>query len=60
MIRLVEKEVTDKFYDIIEKHNNRVWAIDELEWLININHFNFTNNDDFDRARKIIRILRQY
>lgn len=60
MIRLIEKEVTDKFYDIIEKHNNRVWAIDELEWLININHFNFTNNDDFDRARKIIRILRQY
>ena len=60
MIRLVEKEVTDKFYNIIEKHNNRVWAIDELEWLININHFNFTNNDDFNRARKIIAILRQY
>ena len=59
-IRMIEKEVTDKYYDILEKHNNRVWAIDELEWLINTNHFNFTNNDDFDRARKIIRILRQY
>ena len=59
MIRLIEKEVTDKFYDIIAKHNNRVWAIDELEWLINTNHFNFTNNDDFDRARKIITILRK-
>lgn len=59
-IRMIEKEVTDKYYDILEKHNNRVWAIDELEWLINTNYFNFTNNDDFDRARKIIRILRQY
>ena len=60
MIRLIEKEVTDKFYDIIEKHNNRVWAIDELEWLININHFNFIDDDHFDRAYNIIRILRQY
>ena len=60
MIRLIEKEVTDKFYDIIAKHNNRAWAIDELEWLINTNHFNFVNDDEFDRAHNIIRILRQY
>ena len=60
MIRLIEKEVTDKFYDIIAKHNNRVWAIDELEWLINTNHFNFACEDEFNRAHNIIRILRQY
>lgn len=58
MIRIVEKEVTDKYYDILEKHNNRVWAIDELEWLININHFNFTCEDEFNIAYKIISILR--
>ena len=58
MIRMIEKEVTDKYYDILEKHNNRVWAINELEWLININHFNFTCKDEFNRANKIISILR--
>ena len=58
MIRMIEKEVTDKYYDILEKHNNRVWAINELEWLININHFNFTCEDEFNRANKIISILR--
>ena len=60
MIRMIEKEVTDKYYDILEKHNNKVWATDELEWLININHFNFTDDDHFNRAYNIIRILRQY
>ena len=55
---MIEKEVTDKYYDILEKHNNRVWAINELEWLININHFNFTCEDEFNRANKIISILR--
>lgn len=58
MIRMIEKEVTDKYYDILEKHNNRIWAINELEWLININHFNFTCEDEFNRANKIISILR--
>ena len=58
MTRIIEKEVTDKYYDILEKHNNRVWAIDELEWLININHFNFTCEDEFNIAYKIISILR--
>ena len=58
MIRMIEKEVTDKYYEILEKHNNKVWATDELEWLININYFNFTCKDDFNRARKIITILR--
>lgn len=57
-MRLVEKEITDKYYSILEKHGNRVWATDELEWLININHFNFGNGDDFNRAYKIIKILR--
>ena len=59
MIRMIEKEITDKYYEILDKHNNRVWATDELEWLININHFNFTTKDDFTRARKIITILRK-
>ena len=58
MIRMIEKEVTDKYYDILEKHNNRIWAINELEWLININHFNFTCENEFNRANKIISILR--
>lgn len=58
MIRMIEKEVIDKYYDILEKHNNRVWATDELEWLININYFNFICEDDFNRACKIITILR--
>ena len=57
-IRMIEKEVTDKYYSILEKHNNKVWATDELEWLINTNHFNFSCEDDFNRARKIITILR--
>ena len=57
-MRLIEKEVTDKYYSILEKHNNKVWATDELEWLIDINVFNFTNEDEFNRARKIIKILR--
>ena len=59
-MRLIEKEMTDRFYNILEKHGNRTWAIDELEWLININHFNFTNDEEFNRAYKIIRILRNY
>ena len=41
-IRMIEKEVTDKYYNILEKHNNKVWATNELEWLIDINHFNFS------------------
>ena len=57
-MRLVEKEVTDRYYSILEKHNNKTWAIDELEWLINNGHFNFANKDEFDRACKIIKILR--
>ena len=58
MIRIIEKEVTDKYYDILEKHNNRAWAINELEWLINTNHFNFACEDEFNIAYKIISILR--
>ena len=57
-MRLIEKEVTDRYYSILEKHNNKVWATDELEWLIDTNVFNFTNEDEFNRARKIIKILR--
>ena len=59
-MRMIEKEVTDKFYEILDKHNNRIWAIDELEWLININHFNYVKEEETERARKIITILRQY
>ena len=59
-MRLIEKEMTDRFYDILEKHGNKTWAIDELEWLIDINYFNFTNDEEFTRAYKIIRILRNY
>jgi hypothetical protein len=59
-MRLIEKEMTDRFYDILEKHGNKTWAIDELEWLIDINYFNFTNDEEFIRAYKIIRILRNY
>ena len=59
-MRLIEKEMTDRFYDILEKHGNRTWAIDELEWLININYFNFTKDNEFNRAYNIIRILRNY
>lgn len=59
-MRLIEKEMTDRFYNILEKHNNRTWAIDELEWLIDINYFSFTNEDEFNRAYEIIRILRNY
>lgn len=59
-MRLIEKEMTDRFYDILEKHGNRTWAIDELEWLIDINCFNFINDEEFTGAYKIIRILRNY
>jgi hypothetical protein len=59
-MRLIEKEMTDRFYDILEKHGNKTWVIDELEWLIDINYFNFTNDEEFIRAYKIIRILRNY
>ena len=59
-MRLIEKEMTDRFYDILEKHGDKIWAIDELEWLIDINYFNFTNDEEFNRAYKIIRILRNY
>lgn len=59
-MRLVEKEITDKFWNIIRRHDNKIWAIDELEWLIDINYFNFTNDEEFNRAYKIIRILRNY
>ena len=59
-MRLIEKEMTDRFYDILEKHGDRTWATDELEWLIDINYFNFTNDEEFNRAYKIIRILRNY
>ena len=59
-MRMIEKEMTDRFWSIMDRHGNRTWAIDELEWLININHFNFTNDDEFNRAYKIIRILRKY
>lgn len=59
-MRLIEKEMTDRFYDILEKHSNRTWATDELEWLIDINYFNFTNDEEFNRAYKIIRILRNH
>lgn len=59
-MRLIEKEMTDRFYDILEKRGNKTWAIDELEWLIDINYFNFTNDEEFIRAYKIIRILRNY
>lgn len=59
-MRLIEKEMTDRFYDILEKHGDKTWAIDELEWLIGINYFNFTNDEEFNRAYKIIRILRNY
>ena len=59
-MRLIEKEMTDRFYDILEKHGDKTWTIDELEWLIDINCFNFTNDEEFTRAYKIIRILRNY
>ena len=59
-MRMIEKEMTDRLWSIMDRHGNRTWAIDELEWLININHFNFTNDDEFNRAYKIIRILRNY
>ena len=59
-MRLIEKEMTDRFYDILEKHGDKTWAIDELEWLIDINYFNFTNDEEFNRAYKIIRILRNH
>lgn len=59
-MRLIEKEMTNRFYDILEKHGDRTWATDELEWLIDINYFNFTNEDEFNRAYKIIRILRNH
>lgn len=59
-MRMIEKEMIDRFWSIIDRHRNRTWAIDELEWLININYFNFTNDDEFNRAYKIIRILRNY
>jgi hypothetical protein len=59
-MRLIEKEMTDRFYDILEKHGNKTWVIDELEWLIDINCFNFTNDEEFTRTYKIIRILRNY
>lgn len=59
-MRLIEKEMTDRFYDILEKHGDRTWATDELEWLIDINYFNFTNEDEFNRTYKIIRILRNH
>jgi hypothetical protein len=59
-MRLIEKEMTDRFYDILEKHGNKTWVIDELEWLIDINYFNFTNDEEFTRTYKIIRILRNY
>ena len=59
-MRLVEKEITDKFWNIIRRHGNRMWAIDELEWLIDVNYFNFTNDKDLKRAYEVIRILRNY
>ena len=59
-MRLIEKEMTDRFYDVLEKHGDRTWATDELEWLIDINYFNFTNDEEFNRAYKIIRILRNH
>ena len=59
-MRLIEKEMTDRFYNILERHGNRTWAIDELEWLIDINIFSFTNDEDLKRAYEVIRILRNY
>lgn len=59
-MRLVEKEITDRFWSIMERHGNRTWAIDELEWLIDINIFSFTNDEDLKRAYEVIRILRNY
>ena len=58
-MRMIEKEMTDRFWSIMDRHGNRTWAIDELEWLININHFNFTNDDEliFIKDLSKIRII---
>lgn len=46
----IENLLIEQFYKIYNKHQNPMWAIEELEWLILQKHYyDFINLNEFDQ-----------
>ena len=46
----IENLLIEQFYKIYNKHQNPIWAIEELEWLIlQKYYYDFINLNEFDQ-----------
>ena len=46
----IENLLIEQFYKIYNKHQNPIWATEELEWLILQKHYyDFINLNEFDQ-----------
>lgn len=55
--KLIIKKVTDGFYDILLKHNNPQWAIEELEYLIYEVHRGEYEQLSYDEQRELFHCM---
>lgn len=59
--KFIIKRITDSYFNIMERHNNSQWAVDELEYLIYDVHkdeYNKLNESEKSDVHKIMNILR--
>lgn len=59
--KFIIKRITDKYFNIMEKHNNSKWAVDELEYLIyEVHKGEYDKLSDLEKSdvNRIINVLR--
>ena len=61
-MKFIEKELMNKFDEIMEKHNNPRWAVNELEHLVYEKYRNLyeqLDNNDKEVVNHCFRVMRK-